>query len=45
LYGDGEVRLIRYYCPGCGRQLEAEVAVGGSRSAFLVRPARSDDEG
>lgn len=41
-YGDGEVRLIRYYCPGCGRQLEAEVAVGGSHSAFLLRPARFD---
>ena len=39
-YGEGEVRLIRYYCPGCGRQLEAEVAVGSSHSAFLVRPAR-----
>ena len=39
-YGEGEVRLIRYYCPRCGRQLEAEVAVGGSHSAFLVRPAR-----
>lgn len=43
LYGDGEVRLIRYYCPGCGRQLEAEVAVGGNHSAFLVRPARVDN--
>jgi N-methylhydantoinase B len=36
-YSSDEVRLIRYYCPGCGRQLEAEVAVGGSRSAFVVR--------
>jgi N-methylhydantoinase B len=37
-YGSGEVRLIRYFCAGCGRQLEAEVAVGGSQSAFIVRP-------
>ena len=37
-YASGEVRLIRYYCPGCGRQLEAEVSVGPGRSAFLVRP-------
>ena len=31
-----EARLIRYYCPSCGRQLEAEVAVGSMRSAFLL---------
>jgi N-methylhydantoinase B len=37
-YASGEVRLIRYYCPGCGRQLEAEVSVGPGHSAFLVRP-------
>jgi N-methylhydantoinase B len=37
-YASGQVRLVRYYCPGCGRQLEAEVTIGASRSAFHVRP-------
>jgi N-methylhydantoinase B len=39
-YDAVDVRMIRYYCPGCGRQLEAEVASGAARSAFIVRPPR-----
>ena len=36
-YASGSVRLRRYYCPGCGRQLEADVwLVGAPQPTFAV---------
>lgn len=42
-YGAEDVLLRRYYCPGCGNQLEAEVTTSsGLRAAFLVaNPVRT----
>lgn len=38
-YDRGRIRLRLYYCPGCGRQLDAEVALtSGPRAGFVVAP-------
>lgn len=41
-YDRGRVRLRLFYCPGCGRQLEADVAVAGApeRGFRLAPPSR-----
>jgi N-methylhydantoinase B len=36
-YGNGRIRLLLFYCPGCGRQLDCEVtARGGARPGFVL---------
>ncbi len=38
-YADGSVLIRRYYCPGCARQLEAEVTSPGAPRAAAVMTA------
>ena len=43
-YGRDAVQLVRYYCPGCARQLDTEVAAPtGVRSSFRVMSAAPEE--